>query len=496
MNSPLLLGLYNLFNEQTKGFIKTHPILSKDIENEMVRWQEDASRKVRRAALSHFAKEASLIEQVKTGEPQSELSVLSKTKEQYERLASVIEDNDNAFIFDPFIAKSSELFHNRTDDFRSDIEAIHYSLGEMLSNNLDQRRSAYEKKLLNDKMQAFIVELSERIWKYQQIEKTLQPIFEFFNNGLGWDTPMGALPQYGFETLRYYASVMRNSESIAELAKMLGRHGVASSEAESEMLVQIETVSAYHPRYSISGDLIGLEYSGDINRIVPSETSTLNSPDTEMLFYSKLVEKKLLSYSYLSREGNAEAHKQSQSEEKKDPCGPIIACIDTSGSMAGKPEIAAKTLLLAIAKEAILAKRKCYIISFSDRIETIELSNWENGIALQELVAFLCKSFHGGTDAYPAFCEAIKVLQETGYQNSDVIMASDFIMPIFPHNLVLSIEQQKAKGTNFYSFKIGSFSNTMPSGVFTNNFNYDPYSEKGRKSFADAIRLFAQRKTR
>lgn len=493
MNNPSLLDLYNLFNEQTKGFINTHPRLSKDIESEMAHWHDDTTRKVSRIALSHFAKEASLIEKVKNGDAQTELSSLGKTKKRYEQLDSVSESLDKAINLESYVGKSNELFQNKNNHFNNDVEALHYSLGQSLSNNMEQRKTAYEKKQLEEKAKEFILELTEQIEKYQQVENAVQPIIGFLHGGKGWDLSLRALSPYGLEILRFYSDVMKDSESIAELAKMLGRHGVSLNEVQSEMLVQTETVSAYHPRYSTCGDLIGLEYSGDINRIVPSETSTLNSPETEMLFYSKLIEKKLLSYSYLSRESSTETHNVSLSVDKKDLCGPIIACIDTSGSMAGKPEIAAKTLLLAIAKEAINAKRKCYIISFTDSIETLDLSEWDSGIGFQKLVNFLCRSFRGSTDAYPALCEAIKVLQETGYQNSDVIMASDFIMPSLPQDIIKSIEQQKAKGTNFYSFVIGTPSNVIPPGVFTNSFTYDPYTEQGRKTFAHSIHLLSLR---
>jgi uncharacterized protein with von Willebrand factor type A (vWA) domain len=214
-----------------------------------------------------------------------------------------------------------------------------------------------------------------------------------------------------------------------------------------------------------------------------------------MLFYLNLIEKKLLSYSYITQESYQYKETLITHTEKQDFLGPIIACVDTSGSMSGAPEITAKTLLLAIAKEVIATKRKCYIISFSNGIETLDVSDFRGGNALQTLVAFLNKSFNGGTDAYPALFEAIRVLQESSYKNSDVIMVSDFIMPSLPHDILASIEMEKAKGTNFYSFVIGNSANNNAIKAFNDTLLYNPYSEEGRKEFAKHITQIAKRKS-
>ena len=49
---------------------------------------------------------------------------------------------------------------------------------------------------------------------------------------------------------------------------------------------------------------------------------------------------------------------------EKQEKGPVIICIDTSGSMNGEPEDIAKSLSLFILLECIKEKRSCYIISF------------------------------------------------------------------------------------------------------------------------------------
>ena len=469
----ILLSFDHYLNEETKAFLVKHRCLSSEVNNDVEKWGKNSSSEARRASIIHFAEEFALVEGIKSSDTNAALSSLGITRTRAEQL---------------FQEKGSKFFD-------SDAKALHYSLAKSLSDSLDNRQTAYEQKLIDDSRQIFLSELYKRIDQYKQLEAALQPIIGFFDTGTLWDMSSGAFSNYGFDILRFYSETTNNNESISELAKLLGRQSVSSREVEQEMMDRTVARSVFHPQPASSGEVVGIEFSGDINRVVPSEMGRLEDPDTEMLFYSNLIEKKLLSYSYLTQESfiKSETFAMPTEQEKRDLCGPIIACVDTSGSMSGAPEITAKTLLLAIAKEAITTKRKCYIISFSREIETLDISDFKGGNALQTLIAFLNRSFNGGTDAYPALCEAVRVLQESDYKNSDVIMVSDFIMPSMPREIVDSIETEKANGTNFYSLVIGCSANYNAIKVFNDTLIYNPYSEEGRKAFAKRISQISKR---
>ncbi|MBR1614821.1 MAG: VWA domain-containing protein, partial [Treponema sp.] len=98
--------------------------------------------------------------------------------------------------------------------------------------------------------------------------------------------------------------------------------------------------------------------------------------------------------------------------------------MDTSGSMHGTPENIAKTVTFALSKIAIEEERKCYLVSFSTEIETLDMSDFKSGDALTRIVQFLHMSFNGGTDASPALRHAVQMLQKDGYKNADVLMIS------------------------------------------------------------------------
>ncbi len=79
--------------------------------------------------------------------------------------------------------------------------------------------------------------------------------------------------------------------------------------------------------------------------------------------------------------------------------GPIIICLNTSGSMSGASENIAKALTLCLSSRAVSQKRKCYLINFSTSIKTLDLTPPKG---IRDLIDFLKMSFHGGNDVAPA----------------------------------------------------------------------------------------------
>ena len=179
---------------------------------------------------------------------------------------------------------------------------------------------------------------------------------------------------------------------------------------------------------------------------------------------SKSKKSKMLSY----REEEFQDKRQKEKEEKN---GPFIICVDTSGSMHGTPETVAKTLCFAILKIAIRDNRKCYLISFSTGIETLNLTDLKN--SLEKIISFLSMSFHGGTDATPAMKEALRMLTTQDYKKADVIVVSDFIMPEFDKTTQDQMKSAKENKTKFHSLVIGRSQNPSVIKDFDSNWFYD-----------------------
>jgi uncharacterized protein with von Willebrand factor type A (vWA) domain len=277
-------------------------------------------------------------------------------------------------------------------------------------------------------------------------------------------------------SLEKYSAILEREKAIQELVEMLGRFSLAEKEVEEELISTTQLKHQWKVDRASKSDVIGVKYSDDLGSILPSETVLLSDKDLQTLFFKRFTEKKLQTYDYHSRSLSIEEEQLQSLEkiERQQGKGPFIICVDTSGSMHGAPETLAKTLCFAILKLALVQSRKCFLISFSTRIETIDLSDLKG--SLQKLVEFLSMSFHGGTDANAPLQEALKQLESKDYKNADIIMVSDFIMNSLSPNVRSWISKAKSNKTRFHSVVMGSSMNPSVISEFDNNWHYDPYN--------------------
>jgi uncharacterized protein with von Willebrand factor type A (vWA) domain len=312
---------------------------------------------------------------------------------------------------------------------------------------------------------------------YKQIEelKKLQEVLEPFTNQLGrlWDMSKGRWQRANFDILKRYAELLKKNESLRELAEMLGRMRSTEIEYEEETFADKKIVYEWKIVHAGKSDLVGIHESDDISNMLPAEAALLAVPELKTIFYRKFVEKKLQTFEYQAKELS---HKEEEFENKRQKAkenkkGPIIICVDTSGSMHGTPEQVAKTLSFALLKIAIGENRKCYLISFSTGIETLELTDMRNN--LEKLLDFLSMSFCGGTDAMPAMKEALRMLETEDYKKADVVMVSDFVMPGFDGNTRRKVLSAKENKTKFHSLVIGNSGNRQTIEEFDNNWVYN-----------------------
>ena len=201
-------------------------------------------------------------------------------------------------------------------------------------------------------------------------------------------------------------------------------------------------------------EIVGLRLGKDLEYALPSELAFMADPETSVLFDLKFLESKLVCFDlqgvvYQGEKADIEVEAESEDEEK---LGPMILCVDTSGSMNGTPENIAKAMVLYAGNKAIAQGRKCFVINFSTGIELLDLSESRS---VTDLISFLKKSFHGGTDAAPALRHALKMIQDGGYEKADVLMISDFVMGELPDTLLQDIKRQRDSGNKFNSLVIG-----------------------------------------
>lgn len=206
------------------------------------------------------------------------------------------------------------------------------------------------------------------------------------------------------------AKELASNQNIQKLVHKMGRT------YQSELIQQRKKV----PNMSRS-EVHGTQKSNDLMRLLPSELVNFEDDELEMVFYARLIENQLLSYELQGITWQQE----NQSQEQQQRTGPVVACLDTSGSMNGKPLMKAKALLLAIATILKRENRALHVLLFSDSTQIKEYS-LTSSEQIAGLLQFLQQGFGGGTDFEAPLRRAIDIIQEhKDYLKADVLMISD-----------------------------------------------------------------------
>ncbi len=291
--------------------------------------------------------------------------------------------------------------------------------------------------------------------------------------GLLFDLAKDNLALSDVEQLKKWVSYISEDDGVKQLCDLMGRLRRAEKTKRQELIRTALTIKEYVPDVNSREEIIGVDWGRDIERAVPHEISLLADEETSVLFDVKLAEGRLMCFKMegeTSRYDEIEEERLTEVEEEK--AGPVIICVDTSGSMKGSPETIAKAVTLYMATRAVSHQRECFLISFSTGIETLDLSG-EIGIA--KVIEFLRRSFHGGTDVNPALTHALGVMQDKGYQQADLLVISDFIMASVPEPLCGKIRRAKENRNRFYSLSIGDlFLSSRLKEIFDNEWVFDP----------------------
>lgn len=336
---------------------------------------------------------------------------------------------------------------------------------------LTEKEMAYEIMLIDDARKEYCKFLYEKIDKFRKLKNALSP----FTDELGrlWDLSSGVWHKTGLDILEKYADFLQKEDSIQELARMLGRLDSAEMELQEEERLQKVHVQEWRVEHAAKAELVGVHESDDLNNLVPSELAFLAESSTEAQFFKRYAEKKLMSWEYQARilaEKDAE-EKQKQGIPKKKEKGPVIICVDTSGSMHGEPETIAKTVAFAILRIALRDKRPCFLISFSTGIQTLRMNDLQE--SLSNLIDFLGMSFYGGTDAEPALKEALRQVRSKEYGDSDILVISDFIMDRLSKELSNEIAEARKNRNRLHSLVLSSSGNQNTLEQFDHNWSYN-----------------------
>lgn len=455
-------------------FARGHGRLCQQIQGEMLSCLDKAYRDTELGGAGcPFSGEATLVQSLGTADPKSLLEGIEGIRESLSRTET---GGENTCDFDFF---QRQLQSVEQDADQHQLEILARNLTKDLRNSLEERYLAWQLAEIDRRRREYLAELYQKIGQFKKLEELLSPFTQEF--GRLWDMSSGQFHDYGFELLRDFADLLERDQSLLELAELLGKQATEVARYERELRDKIEIRTEYHPRPAYRGQISGLQLGGEISSALPSELALYSNPATRLYFAQKFAEKKLLSYAYVQRQGYSKEERTSEEVEVaiEEGKGPVIICVDTSGSMQGVPERVAKTITFALTKKCLEEERGCYLISFSTGIEVQDMSLFKRKDGLGELIQFLRKSFNGGTDVAPALRHGLELMGSNDWKRADLLLVSDFVMDQPSGELVDSIRACQKDGTRFFSLVIGDSGNKETISCFDENWSYDSSARGG-----------------
>ena len=457
-------------------FAKTQTSLEESIKKEIVEWTEKTNKILEKE--NPFVEEAIFNQRIEKISPQDLQKEINNNISAYNKISSVKNFKPNIDL--NFYKTSFEK--NVSTDKKKKSEKKIAEENEILSRNIKaemqkeliRRKTEWELAQIEEQRKKLLKELYERVEKFKKMFERLKSFTKNF--GRLWDLAQGELNDNGFDVLEKYAELLQDDEGLSELAKMIGRHHEEEQKFHKELRSKIVIDTVYNPEPAYKGEISGLRLSDSLLDALPSELALYNNPATHQIFKMKYAQKQLLSYSYTRNIEYKKSHEETEEIEVGETIehkGPMIICVDTSGSMQGTPERVAKTVAFALAQKSLEEERGCYLISFSTGIETMDLSSFNSTDGITNLVRFLRMSFNGGTDANPALEYSVKLLKEKDWKNADVLMISDFVMGALGSELEKNIKAQQEKKCRFFSLAVTSGGNNQVISTFDKNWVYD-----------------------
>ena len=273
---------------------------------------------------------------------------------------------------------------------------------------------------------------------------------------LGFDLENRVLRHVGWEALTSLQRILDQTPQLRALIHTLGRMNQPRGEERASVLDEVvspvrrvvEERRIVRSR-RVPTEARGIERSGDISRMLPTEAALLVHPTLRLLWHARRVESALATYRY---EGQVEEvvriQKESAPTERSShrvpERGPVVICLDTSGSMQGAPEQIAKALVLAVARAAHEEGRLCKVVLFSGpaHVESREVDFGPKG--LDALLGLLSMSFHGGTDVDWPLRVALDTLEEEGWDRADLLIVSDGAFEV-PSGMVEQIHMARER---------------------------------------------------
>ncbi|AYV24648.1 VWA domain-containing protein [Vibrio mediterranei] len=313
----------------------------------------------------------------------------------------------------------------------------------------------------------------ERLVVWSQLEEVFTELGLI--TGLGFDLSKGVFQSHGWLDIVRLNKLVKKLPKLQNLIRDLGRDQQTEGSVLEEIVIKM-SVASRHEKY-VTTPLVPMETKGitrsdSISRMLPQEASLLTNPVLKKLWHVKRAEHALLSYSvegteFLETEEKLEQESVSEKQGNKSNKnrGPMVICLDTSGSMKGLPENIAKATVLECLKVAYKEQRGCYVYLFGSKKEVSEHDLTLDATGFNDLLNFLTMSFGGGTDPEGPLNRALEKCDSEEWYKADILLVSDGEFTV-SSGLTSKISNRREKqGLQVHGIQIGNTHYTSMSKI-------------------------------
>ncbi|WP_438313000.1 VWA domain-containing protein [Sporosarcina sp. FA9] len=312
------------------------------------------------------------------------------------------------------------------EDFQKELAQLQMELqmNEQLKGKLIEASTKLNEKLkqiLQDNSESFSQELALAVEETKHVKEGLKSLFGGCSAGSG-EAELKKIPLRDQLTL---AEKIASTEKMKEIADWAGRFKQVARKRQKT-------------KRSTSMERSGVTLGNHIERLLPMELGLYIHPLTKKDFLRRYVDGQTMQYEQKGREVLGK--------------GPIILCLDQSGSMHTL-DAQSKGFTLALMSIAKKQRRNFCLILFSTRTQVL---TYEKGCIKSSDMITLAQTFlGGGTDFTLPLVQAVNTINESAFKQADLILVTDGEDCLENVFLEAFMKKKKEKEFNVLSLVIG-----------------------------------------
>ena len=330
---------------------------------------------------------------------------------------------------------------------------------QKFTESAENLQGIYWEKLIEDWAQANRAKLSDDLQKQTEtqeegtkvlLQRTLKSVPDYLEQHKVpmdefvqvWGTMSGRWNSVDFERMRSVVHIQEKYPILLTVAQKMGR--IASE--ESILRFAVTSGNTQQMEHSNKSDIRGITTGNNLNLLLPLELAQSADEELSDLFLYKYATQGLQNFSNRSEVQKPARSLQIKPAKQK---GPMIICLDTSGSMSGQPELIGQSMLVKLLELADSQSRDMYLIAFSVSVNPIDVR--KERARLQE---FFTKTSIGDTDPTKMIEKSLVLLeQKPEYMSADVLWISDFKMQLPRESLLERLQKHRKEGTCLYGLR-------------------------------------------